>query len=149
MKAEDLKLVVKEKYSEIATQSKLQNQSSCCGSTCGCNDSTYSIMSESYDKLEGYNPDADLGFVVLKGSLPEKLRKDAEIYAGCVSGAVDIDEYLEIFNKQGFKNVTVHKQKEIAIPDEVLEKYLSKEEMESFKNGKTGIFSITVSGYEN
>jgi arsenite methyltransferase len=268
MKAEDLKLVVKEKYGEIATQSKLQNQSSCCGSTCGCSDSTYSIMSESYEKLEGYNPDADLGLgcgiptqfaginkgdhvldlgsgagndcfiaraivgetgkvtgldftdamlakanentkklgftnvefvkgdieemplpdnsfdvvvsncvlnlvpdknkafaqimrvlknnghfcvsdVVLKGSLPEKLRKDAEMYAGCVSGAVDIDEYLAIINKQGFKNVTVHKQKEIAIPIEVLEKYLSKEEIVNFKNGETGIFSITVSGFKS
>jgi arsenite methyltransferase len=266
--AEDLKLVVKEKYSEIATQSKLQNQSSCCGSTCGCNDSTYTIFSDDYSKLEGYNPDADLGLgcgiptqfaginkgdhvldlgsgagndcfvaraivgetgkvkgldftdamlakanenskklgytnvkfvkgdieemplpdnnfdvvvsncvlnlvpdknkafaqilrvlkpnghfcvsdVVLKGSLPEKLRKDAEMYVGCVSGAVDIDEYLGIINKQGFKNVTVHKQKEIAIPNEVLEKYLLKEEIANFNNGGTGIFSITVSGFKN
>ena len=61
MKAEDLKLVVKEKYSEIATQSKEQNQSSCCGSTCGCNDSTYTVFSDDYSKLEGYNPEADLG----------------------------------------------------------------------------------------
>ena len=61
MKAEDLKVIVKEKYSEIATQSKLQNQSSCCGSTCGCNDSTYTVFSDDYSQLEGYNPDADLG----------------------------------------------------------------------------------------
>ena len=44
------------------------------------------------------------------------------MYAGCVSGAIDIDEYLEIINKQGFKNVTVHKQKEIAIPNECTRK---------------------------
>src|ERR1035437_4003860 len=61
MNAEDLKLVVKEKYSEIATQSKSQNESSCCGSTCGCSDSTYTVFSDDYSKLEGYNPDADLG----------------------------------------------------------------------------------------
>jgi ubiquinone/menaquinone biosynthesis C-methylase UbiE len=84
--------------------------------------------------------------VVIKGELPENLRKDAEMYAGCVSGAIDMDEYLGIINEIGFQNVTVHKQKEIAIPDDVLAKYLSKQEFEDFKNGETGIFSITVSG---
>ncbi len=267
MKAEDLKIIVQEKYGEIATQSKLQNQSSCCGSTCGCNDSTNSIFSDDYSTLEGYNPEADLGLgcgiptryagiskgdhvldlgsgagndcfvaraivgetgkvtgldfteamlakaienakklgysnvefvkgdieemplpdntydvivsncvlnlvpdknkafaqilrvlkpnghfcvsdVVLKGNLPESLRKDAEMYAGCVSGAVDMDVYLDIIRKQGFKNVTLHKQKEISIPVEVLEKYLSKEEILNFRNGETGIFSITVSGFK-
>jgi hypothetical protein len=61
MNANDLKLVVKEKYSEIAKQSKLQNESSCCGATSGCSTVDYTIFSESYNKLEGYNPDADLG----------------------------------------------------------------------------------------
>ena len=41
------------------------------------------------------------------------------------------------------------KQKEIEIPTEVLENYLSKEEIVNFKNGVTGIFSITVSGYKS
>jgi arsenite methyltransferase len=267
MKAEDLKLLVKEKYGEIATQSKEYNQSSCCGSTCGCGDSTYTIMSDDYSKLEGYNPDADLGLgcgiptqfagikagdsvldlgsgagndcfvaraivgetgkvtgldftdamlekanenskklgftnvefvkgdiedmplpsnnfdvvvsncvlnlvpdkdkafseilrvlksgghfcvsdVVLKGDLPESLKKDAEMYAGCVSGAIDMKDYLKIINNLGFKNTVVHKQKEIAIPEEILKKYLSEEELISFKSGDTGIFSITVSGYK-
>lgn len=84
--------------------------------------------------------------VVIKGELPEKLRSDAEMYAGCVSGAIDMDEYLGIISKQGFNNVTVHKQKEIVIPEEVLENYLSKEEISSFKSNGIGIFSITVSG---
>src|SRR5208337_4561880 len=61
MKAEEIKQVVMEKYSEIATQSKSQNESSCCGSSCGCGESNYSIMSEEYSTLEGYHPDADLG----------------------------------------------------------------------------------------
>ena len=84
--------------------------------------------------------------VVIKGELPENLRKDAEMYVGCVSGAVEMHEYLEIISRQGFKNITVHKQNVIAIPKEVLEKYLSKQEIELFKTGATGIFSITVSG---
>lgn len=267
MNSNELKLVVQEKYGEIAKQSKLINQSSCCGSTSCGGDVDYTIFSDDYSGQEGYNPDADLGLgcgiptnyaaikkgdhvldlgsgagndcfvaraivgetgkvtgldftdamlekanankqklgfsnvdfvkgdieemplednrydvvvsncvlnlvpdknkafsqimrvlksnghfcvsdVVIKGELPENLRKDAEMYAGCVSGAIKMDKYLEIINKQGFKNVIVHKQKEIALPDEVLENYLSKHEIEDFKNGETGIFSITVSGYK-
>lgn len=58
--SEKLKQLVKEKYSEIALQSKEQNQSSCCGSSC-CSDEIYNIMSDDYTKLEGYSTDADLG----------------------------------------------------------------------------------------
>jgi len=264
MKADDLKYIVKEKYGKIAIQSKIQNETSCCGATGSCSTVDYTIFSENYDKLKGYNPEADLGLgcgiptqfadiqegdsvldlgsgagndcfvaraivgesghvtgidfteamlekakrnalklgfknvefvqgdiedmplpdnhfdvivsncvlnlvpdkkkafsgiyrvmkpsssfcvsdVVMKGDLPDKLRKDAEMYAGCVSGAIEMDEYLDIINKQGFKNVTVHKQKEIAIPEEVLLNYLTKAEVEEFKNGDTGIFSITIS----
>ncbi len=83
--------------------------------------------------------------VVIKGKLPERLRKDAEMYAGCVSGAVEMNEYLEIIKKQGFKNISVHKQKEISIPAGILANHLNYEELESFKNGKIGILSITVS----
>lgn len=57
---EELKQLVKEKYSEIALQDKETNMSSCCGSGC-CSDEVYNIMSEDYTKLEGYNSDADLG----------------------------------------------------------------------------------------
>ena len=267
MNPNDLKLIVKEKYGEIAQQSKLQNAASCCGATSCCSSVDYTIFSESYDKLEGYNPDADLGLgcgiptqfagikqgdhvldlgsgagndcfvaraivgetgkvtgldftdamltkanenaqklgfdnvgfvkgdieemplpdnsfdvivsncvlnlvpdknkafaqmlrvlkpsghfcvsdVVIKGNLPEKLRKDAEMYAGCVSGAIDINEYLGIIGKQGFKNITVHKQKDISIPENILANYLTEDEITSFQNGETGIFSITVSGYK-
>jgi SAM-dependent methyltransferase len=262
---ETLKNLVKEKYSGIALQTKTQNESSCCGATSCCSSVDYTIFSENYNKLAGYNPDADLGLgcgiptqfagikegnsvldlgsgagndcfvaraivgdtgkvtgldftetmlekakknnanlgytnvefvqgdieemplpdnnfdvvvsncvlnlvpdkhkafaqilrvlkpnghfcvsdVVLKGTLPENLRKDAEMYAGCVSGAIDIKEYLEIIANQEFKNIIVHKQKEVEIPEEVLANYLSKEEILSFKTGEIGIYSITVSG---
>jgi arsenite methyltransferase len=86
--------------------------------------------------------------VVIKGNLPEKLRKDAEMYAGCVSGAIDISDYIGIINSQGFKKVSIHTQKEVSLPDEVLAKYLTKEEISRFKTNETGIFSITVSGYK-
>src|SRR5471030_2183415 len=56
----ELKEIVKRKYSEIALQDKETNQASCCGSGC-CSTEVYNIMSDDYTKMEGYNPDADLG----------------------------------------------------------------------------------------
>lgn len=60
MKPSELKLVVQEKYGEIATQSHLQNKTSCCGAGESCCDTTYSIFADDYSALEGYNADADL-----------------------------------------------------------------------------------------
>ena len=59
----ELKEIVRQKYSEIALQDKETNQSSCCGATSACcSDEVYNIMSDDYTKLEGYNADADLRF---------------------------------------------------------------------------------------
>lgn len=267
MKPEDLKRIVKDKYSQIANRSNQKNTTSCCGTSSCCDGLEINMIGDEYKNIEGHNLDADLGLgcgiptkyaeikkgdhvldlgsgagndcfvaraivgetgkvtgldftdamfakaiennkklgftnvefvkgdieemplpdntfdvivsncvlnlvpdknkafaqirrvlkpsghfcvsdVVMKGHLPDNLRKDAEMYAGCVSGAIDINEYFGIINTQGFKNVTAHKQKEIEIPVEVLENYLSEDEIASFKNGDTGIFSITVSGYK-
>ena len=57
---EQIKEMVKQKYSEIALQDKETNASSCCG-TGGCSTEVYNIMSDDYTKLDGYNADADLG----------------------------------------------------------------------------------------
>ncbi len=56
-----LKDIVRSKYNEIALQSKEQNQSSCCGSTGCCDNMEYTIMSDDYSSVEGYNEAADLG----------------------------------------------------------------------------------------
>ncbi len=82
--------------------------------------------------------------IVIVGDLPEALRSDAEMYAGCVSGAIQKDEYLEEIREAGFSDVQIQKEKTILLPDDILTKYLSKEEIESFRNRSTGIFSITV-----
>lgn len=267
MKAEELKMVVQEKYGAIANQSLLMNQSSCCGTSSCCGELEFSMIGDEYQNVEGHIADADLGLgcgiptqfaniktgdhvldlgsgagndcfvaraivgetgkvtgldftdamiikaiennkklgfinvefiqgdieemplpdntfdvivsncvlnlvpdkdkafahmirvlkpgghfcvsdVVTKGELPEKLQKDAEMYAGCVSGAIGMDDYLRIIENKGFKNTTVHKQKEISIPGDILTNYLTPEEIASFQNGERGIFSITVSGYK-
>jgi arsenite methyltransferase len=82
--------------------------------------------------------------IVLVGELPEALRKDAELYAGCVAGAIQKEDYLNLIYQQGFKDVTLQKEKTIELPDELLAKYLSEEEINGFRNGDIGIFSITV-----
>jgi arsenite methyltransferase len=260
-----IKDIVKEKYSAIAKQTKHENESSCCGATSCCSVVDYTVFSENYDKLEGYNPDADLGLgcglptefagiqpgnsvldlgsgagndcfvaralvgetgyvagidfteamidkarenarklgysnvdfilgdiedipvkfgvvdvvvsncvlnlvpdkpkafaeilrvlkqgghfcisdVVLEGELPQGLKEDATMYAGCVSGALERSEYLKIISEAGFKNIEIKKEKKIELPDDLLLTYMSAEELEQFKNGSTGIFSITVTG---
>jgi ubiquinone/menaquinone biosynthesis C-methylase UbiE len=82
--------------------------------------------------------------VVVKGNLPEKLQKDAEMYAGCVSGASEISQYLSCIENSGFRNVKVHKQKEIALPESILSEYYDDFEINSFHPGEKGIYSITV-----
>src|SRR6201995_5204624 len=57
---EQLKEMVRQKYSEIALHDKDDNQASCCGASC-CSIETANIMTDDYSSLEGYNPDADLG----------------------------------------------------------------------------------------
>jgi len=259
---EQLKEIVRQKYSEIALQDKTDNQASCCGSGC-CSTEVYNIMTDDYSNLEGYNPDADLGLgcglptqfaqikqgdvvidlgsgagndafiarhetgetgkvigidftpamiekargnaeklgfnnvefrqgdiekmpvtanaadvivsncvlnlvpdkdgvfkeiyrvlkpgghfsisdIVLAGELPEAIREAAEMYAGCVAGAIQKQVYLEIIEAAGFKNITLQKDKAIIIPDNILSSYLSAEEIAEYKNGKTKITSITV-----
>jgi len=259
---EQIKELVKQKYSEIALQDKETNQSSCCGSGC-CSTEVYNIMSDDYSGLEGYHPDADLGLgcglptqfakikkgdvvidlgsgagndafiarnetgesgkvigidltpamieraginaevrgfnnvefrlgdiekmpitsnaanvivsncvlnlvpnkdgvmkeiyrvlkagghfsisdIVLEGSLPKEIREAAEMYAGCVAGAIQKEVYLELIKANGFINVTVQKDKAIIIPDDILKQYLTEESLLAFKQSGTGIRSITV-----
>jgi len=262
---ENIKKIVREKYSEIAKQTKEQNAPSCCGATSCGSVVDYSIFSENYDNLEGYNPDADLGLgcglptefagikpgnsvldlgsgagndcfvaralvgesgyvagidfteamnekarenarklgftnvdfiqgdienipvkfgvvdvvisncvlnlvpdkhkafseinrvlkqgghfcisdVVIQGELPKDLKKDAIMYAGCVSGALPRETYLGIIREAGFINVEVKKEKKIELPDDLLLQYISNDDLLKFKSGETGIFSITVTG---
>lgn len=257
----ELKAMVREKYTQIAEQSKEQNEGSCCGGACCTVD--YSVFAEDYTKLQGYNQDADLGLgcglptefaqikpgdtvvdlgsgagndcfiaraivgesgkvigidmtdamirkarenaeslgfnnvefrmgdiedipmaanradvvvsncvlnlvpdkrkafketyriikpgghfsvsdVVLNGELPQGLAHDAEMYAGCVSGAIQMDKYISIIKECGFTNVTIQKQRRVELPNEILSSYLSQEEIEQFLHSNTGIFSITV-----
>lgn len=82
--------------------------------------------------------------IVLVGDLPESIRQAAEMYAGCVSGAVQKEEYLEQIKNAGFKNISIKKEKPIYIPKDILMAYMPESEAEKFQSSDTGIFSITV-----
>ncbi|MBK6565107.1 MAG: arsenite methyltransferase [Saprospiraceae bacterium] len=261
---EEIKDLVRQKYSEIALQDKESNAASCCGAG-GCSTEVYNIMSESYETLDGYNKDADLGLgcglptefagikkgqtvidlgsgagndcfvahaetgetgkvigidftpamvdkarinaeklgfnnvefrlgdienmpvsdavadvvvsncvlnllpnkekifneiyrvlkadghfsisdIVLNGQLPEKIKDAAEMYAGCVAGAINKEKYLGYIKKAGFQNVVLQKEKNIFIPDDILSLYLSPEEIATYRQSPHTIQSITVYG---
>lgn len=84
--------------------------------------------------------------VVLVGELPKALREDAEMYAGCVAGAIQKADYLNHIKDAGFKEISIQKEKTISLPDDILDKYLHPKEIEAFQKREHGIFSITVFG---
>ena len=82
--------------------------------------------------------------IVLEGLLPTKWKEVAELYAGCVSGAIQKQDYLTLIEAAGFINITLQKDKAILIPDDILNKYLPADEILEYKTGNTKISSITV-----
>ena len=103
----------------------------------------HKVFSEIYRTLKpgGHFSISD---IVLEGELPARWKEVAELYAGCVSGAIQKNEYLDIIRESGFSNITIQKDKPIHIPDEILLNYLSPEETAAYKQGGTKISSITV-----
>jgi ubiquinone/menaquinone biosynthesis C-methylase UbiE len=82
--------------------------------------------------------------VVLIGNLPLELTQQAEMYAGCVAGAIQKVTYLELIHESGFENIIIQKEKSILLPDDILKSFLNEESISLFKTSNTGIFSITV-----
>jgi ubiquinone/menaquinone biosynthesis C-methylase UbiE len=87
--------------------------------------------------------------IVIQGEMTGELKKSAEMYAGCISGALKQEEYLGIIKNSGFKNIEIKKSKRINLPDELLSKFVSSEGIKEYKKNLKGIFSITVVGYKN
>ena len=82
--------------------------------------------------------------IVIKGELHPELKKSAEMYAGCVAGAEQQGEYLNIIKEAGFVNIEIKKTKTISLPDEILLQYLREDQLKNYKSKEAGIFSITV-----
>lgn len=86
--------------------------------------------------------------IVIKGKMTDELKKSAAMYAGCVSGALDQDDYIGVMKDAGFKNIEIKKTKKIELPAELLYRYLSEEGRKDYIENLHGIFSITVVAYK-
>ncbi|HTR27646.1 MAG TPA: arsenite methyltransferase [Puia sp.] len=82
--------------------------------------------------------------IVLAGQLPAKIREAAEMYAGCVAGAIQKNDYSRLIEITGFENITVQKEKPIYLPDDILSEYLTPAEVQGFRASGTGIYSVTI-----
>jgi arsenite methyltransferase len=103
----------------------------------------YGVFQEIYRVLKpgGHFSISD---IVLAGELPEKIQQAAEMYAGCVAGAIQKKEYLDLIEATGFTGLSLQKEKAITVPDDILAQYLSADEIAEFKQSGTGIYSVTV-----
>lgn len=81
---------------------------------------------------------------MLKGDLPEGLQHDAEMYVGWVSGAIQKDAYLQLVQEAGFTTIIIQKEREISLPDDVLQNYLSADGIAEYRQQDRGIYSVTV-----
>jgi arsenite methyltransferase len=92
-------------------------------------------------KVGGHFSIAD---IVSSGALPKGILEAAEMHAGCVAGASEKGIYLGLIKAVGFKNIQIKKERQIELPDDVLLKYASEEDVVEFKKTNSGIYSITV-----
>lgn len=266
---EELKQIVKDKYTQIAEQTKKANASSCCGATSSCcgDGMDYSIMADDYTGQEGYVPEADLALgcgiptehagirpgmtvldlgsgagndvfiaarevgpsghvigidmteqmigkantnkaklgmeivefrlgeieqlpvddnsidvvisncvlnlvpdkaaafaemyrvlrpggsftvsdIVVQGDLPDHVRSVASLYAGCVSGAEQREEYLAHIEQAGFTSVAIPKERPLDIPQEILDSELADYPPEDRSLKGANLASITVRAFK-
>jgi len=81
--------------------------------------------------------------VVALGPLPAAVRASAELYAGCVAGALKRDLYLGMLREAGFDAVEVVAERRLAVPDAALPA-LTDDERAAWDAG--GLASVTVRG---
>ena len=84
--------------------------------------------------------------IVTYSEIPEGLRNEAALYAGCVSGALIKEDYIKLIEDSGFQNVKIQREQKMVLPDSLLEKYLDSDQAEQYKKEFAGIASITVYG---
>lgn len=84
--------------------------------------------------------------IVHVGVLPDALREPAELYVGCIAGAMERSAYLEGLRDVGFGDVHVATEKHIDLPERLLHEYLSDGDVADVRQGEAGLQSITVVG---
>lgn len=81
--------------------------------------------------------------IVLNAQLPTAIQHSAEMYAGCIAGAIQKQDYLRIIEEAGFEAISLQKEKTIIIPEDILINYLTQEEISLYNANKNIIESIT------
>ena len=133
------------RHGDIESMPLFSNKADVVVSNCVLNlvPNKYKVFSEIYRVLKpgGHFSISD---IVVEGKIPDKWKEVAELYAGCVSGAIQKSEYLGLIEEAGFINIKLQKDKPIVIPDEILAEYLTEEEINQYNSGSVKITSITV-----
>jgi arsenite methyltransferase len=84
--------------------------------------------------------------LVLKGELPAKLRTAAELYVGCVAGALDREDYVGIIRQTGFVATEIKSSKKLDLPDELLLEHIDADALAAYRASGAAVLSITVVG---
>ena len=82
--------------------------------------------------------------IVLAGDLPDEIRSAVEMYAACITGAIQKELYIKNIEETGFKNITIQKEETIILPDNILENNFSEETRETYNKNPNIVKSITV-----
>jgi SAM-dependent methyltransferase len=82
--------------------------------------------------------------IVVEGELSPAIQEAAELYAGCVAGALPRRDYLAAIAAAGFQEVSVPRQNEVELPESLLNSCLSPDQVKQFWEDNVGIYSITV-----
>lgn len=84
--------------------------------------------------------------IVLDGQLPDGLRQAAELYVGCIAGALQRADYLAVAAAAGFDGVEVARERPVELPDEALREHLDEGALAAFRAGGARVLSVTVRG---
>ena len=84
--------------------------------------------------------------IVVTGPLPAVVQEAAEMYVGCIAGAMQRDAYLEVVRNSGFENVEVVKEHVVDLPDHVLDGKLEHATIDAYRGSPNRAVSITVKG---
>jgi SAM-dependent methyltransferase len=84
--------------------------------------------------------------LVIEGTLPAKLREIAELYVGCVAGALSRQEYLGIIAQTGFQAVEIKSSRPLDLPDEYFLEHIGADELAGYRASGARVLSLTVVG---
>ncbi|MEM6782461.1 MAG: arsenite methyltransferase [Bacteroidota bacterium] len=84
--------------------------------------------------------------IVTRGALPPSVQRSAELWAGCVAGAMEEGAYLDGLRAAGFEGVEVRAARRLDLPDDALAAWLSPAQISTYRASGGGLYSVTVFG---